>query len=140
MLLIYAYIEKYKIMSIRKLLFDTSYSVCFENGILQITYNGTPMYQNLYHKGKPDNLHILIGKTGSGKTNLLQLIGAKRILGHIVGGVENQIHIFCCIASVKQNFFWKYVMWISDSFPINGQGKIPQFLKVSKRMLHGWTL
>ena len=27
--------------------------------------------------GKPDNLHILVGKTGSGKTNLLQMIGAK---------------------------------------------------------------
>ena len=78
MLLIYAYIEKYKNYEHQEITFDTSYSVCFENGILQITYNGTPMYQNLYHKGKPDNLHILIGKTGSGKTNLLQLIGAKK--------------------------------------------------------------
>lgn len=78
MILIYAYIEKYKNYEHQEVAFDTSYSVCFDNGILQLTYNGVPAYQRLYHEGKPDNLHILVGKTGSGKTNLLQLIGAKK--------------------------------------------------------------
>ena len=58
MILIYAYIEKYKNYEHQEITFHTSYSVCFENRILQITYNGTPMYQNLYHKGKHDNLQI----------------------------------------------------------------------------------
>lgn len=78
MILIYAYIEKYKNYERQEVVFDTSYSVRFDNGILCITYNGPPVYQKLYHAGKPDNLHIIVGKTGSGKTNLLQLIGAKK--------------------------------------------------------------
>lgn len=77
MILIYAYIEKYKNYERQEVTFDTSYSVYFVNGNLKIKYNGLPVYQTLLRPGQLDNLHILVGKTGSGKTNLLQLIGSK---------------------------------------------------------------
>ncbi len=78
MILIYAYIEKYKNYEKQEVTFDTSYSVHFQDGALEIKYNGLPAYQNIVHPGKLDNLHVLVGKTGSGKTNLLQLIGSKK--------------------------------------------------------------
>ncbi len=77
MILIYANIVKYKNYEKQEVTFDTSYSVHFQNGVLEIKYNGSPAHQSLLHSNKLDNLRILVGKTGSGKTNLLQLIGAK---------------------------------------------------------------
>lgn len=77
MILIYAYTEKYKNYERQEISFDSSYTVNFNDGVLKITYNGPSKYQDLYLGSKLDNLHIVVGKTGSGKTNLLQLIGSK---------------------------------------------------------------
>ncbi len=78
MILIHAYIEKYKNYERQSIHFDSSYFVRFENGNLEIKYNGLSEYKDLLPCDKLNNLHILIGKTGSGKTNLLQLIGSKK--------------------------------------------------------------
>lgn len=78
MILIYAYIKKYKNYVNQEIFFDSSYSVSFRDNVLVIKYCGADVAKEILRKDrKPDNLHLVVGKTGSGKTNLLQLIGAK---------------------------------------------------------------
>lgn len=78
MTLIYVYIQKYKNYIEQSILFDTDYSVQFQKGILSFSYIGTSAARALLRgERKEDYLHFLVGKTGSGKTNLLQLIGMK---------------------------------------------------------------
>lgn len=77
MILIYAYIKKYRNYTEQEICFDSNYHVEFLNGRLSITFRGMNETGGLFQRGKkPENLHLLVGKTGSGKTNLLQLIGA----------------------------------------------------------------
>ena len=78
MTLIYAYIQKYKNYEKREILFDTAYQVQFQGGDLSFSYVGDSPARALLRGGKkPDHLHFLVGKTGAGKTNLLQLLGMK---------------------------------------------------------------
>lgn len=78
MILLYAYIQKFKNYINQEVVFDTSYQISFSDGLLSITYRGADAAKEMLRGNrKPDNLHLLVGKTGSGKTNLLQLIGMK---------------------------------------------------------------
>ena len=78
MTLIYAYIQKYKNYAEQSILFNTEYNVQFQEGLLSFSYAGTSAARSLLRgERKEDHLHFLVGKTGSGKTNLLQLIGMK---------------------------------------------------------------
>lgn len=78
MFLIYAYIAKYKNYVDQEISFDPAYEVTFQEGELSFAYQGYSAPYGILRAGqKPDRLHLLVGKTGSGKTNLLQLIGMK---------------------------------------------------------------
>lgn len=78
MILLYAYIQKFKNYINQEVVFDPSYQISFSDGLLSITYRGADAAKEMLRGNrKPDNLHLLVGKTGSGKTNLLQLIGMK---------------------------------------------------------------
>lgn len=77
MILIYAYIKKFRNYLEQEICFDSSYHVKFSDGRLSISFLGKSTEEELIRGAKkPDNLHLLVGKTGSGKTNLLQLIGS----------------------------------------------------------------
>lgn len=78
MILIYAYIRQYKNFSCQEFSFHKDYSVHFSEseGTLSISYRGPdPIQQALFGNCCVDGLQLLVGKTGSGKTNLLQLLG-----------------------------------------------------------------
>ena len=76
MILVYAYIGKYRNFSNTEICLDSSYKVSYQNGELFIEYNPQSEGKKLLGKDRISHLHMLVGKTGSGKTNLLQLIGA----------------------------------------------------------------
>ena len=76
MKLIFAYIKQYKNIREKEFAFSDDYSVSFDRGKLQIKRTGIEKIKNcLYGGNLIKDLHIIVGRTGSGKTNLLQLIG-----------------------------------------------------------------
>ena len=107
MTLIYAYIQKYKNYAEQSILFNTEYNVQFQEGLLSFSYAGTSAARSLLRgERKEDHLHFLVGKTGSGKTNLLQLIGNTR--SDIGGnGMGRMMPISSSIGLTILNIIWK---------------------------------
>lgn len=78
MVLLYVYIQSYKNYANQEITFHDSYQVSFQNGVLALTKPESPSsLRAAINGGNGPFLHLLVGKTGSGKTNLLQLIGGK---------------------------------------------------------------
>ena len=78
MVLLYVYIQSYKNYVNQEITFHHSYQVSFEHGMLALTKPvGPSSLRGEINGGNGPFLHLLVGKTGSGKTNLLQLIGGK---------------------------------------------------------------
>lgn len=76
MQLIYCYINRFRNIVEQELCFSDRYSVHYENEKLSFTYKNPDIAKDyIYGSNFMRNLHIIVGKTGSGKTNLLQLIG-----------------------------------------------------------------
>ena len=76
MKLIYCYINKYKNIKKQEVVFSHEYSVKIDSKGLHISTNSCDsVTSTLINNGNLQNLHIVVGKTGSGKTNLLQIIG-----------------------------------------------------------------
>lgn len=75
MQLIYCYIKHFRNIINQEVYFSDQYKV-FYNGSLRVTpQNPDHVQEIIYKNSNLKNLHILVGKTGAGKTNLLQLIG-----------------------------------------------------------------
>jgi len=78
MVLIYAFIQRYKNFSHQEFNFHREYQVHFSKteGSLAVSYCGPdPIQQILFGGHGVDGIQLLVGKTGSGKTNLFQLLG-----------------------------------------------------------------
>ena len=76
MKLIYCYINKYKNIKKQEVVFSHEYSVKIDNNGLHVSPNPSDsVTSSLINNRNLQNFHIVVGKTGSGKTNLLQLIG-----------------------------------------------------------------
>lgn len=75
MRLLYCYIKKYRNIREQEIPFDHHYKVCFD-GMFRIRRNPEDVAERIvFGDSELKNLHILVGKTGAGKTNVLQLIG-----------------------------------------------------------------
>ncbi len=76
MKLIYAYIRKYRNFVEQEVCFDDEYTVSFSNGFLFIKESSQHEFHRQIRKNKQlESIHLVVGKTGSGKTNLLEFIG-----------------------------------------------------------------
>ena len=76
--LIYVYLQEYRNYRDAAISFDNRFDVTFSSGRLAIAKSGADTVALDYMRnGRVDSLHLLVGKTGSGKTNLLQLIGER---------------------------------------------------------------
>lgn len=76
MKLIYAYIRKFRNIMEQEISFTDDFRVHYDTGQLSIIKNPKDVAKKIiYGDTVLSDLHIIIGRTGSGKTNLLQLIG-----------------------------------------------------------------
>lgn len=76
--LIYCYIKKYRNIFEQELRLSPYYDVKFDGYNINIAYKGCEEVDSLFENENLRKLHIIVGKTGSGKTNLLQLIGSQQ--------------------------------------------------------------
>ena len=76
MKLIYAYVRSFKNIQEQEFMLSDDYDVFFEDNRLTIDKTDNAEVKDfLYGNNLIKDLHIIVGRTGSGKTNLLQLIG-----------------------------------------------------------------
>lgn len=76
MQLIYCYIERFRNIIRQEVILNHEFDIHFTNGKLTIIKKPANKSKDfLYGKSFIRNLSVIVGRTGSGKTNLLQLIG-----------------------------------------------------------------
>lgn len=75
MKLIYCYVEEYRNIVQEEFNFSRDYVCSFNKGNLTIDKRTIPVGEELLLDDFTKNLTVIVGKTGSGKTNLLQLLG-----------------------------------------------------------------
>ena len=78
MKLIYVYVRNYKNIREQGFPFSSDFEVSFERNILSIRKTNMEEVKNILYGGNMiKDLHIVVGRTGAGKSNLFQLIGMK---------------------------------------------------------------
>lgn len=76
MKLIFAYVKSYKNIHDQEFSLSDDYDVSFEGNRLHIRPTGLEEVKSILYGGNLiKDLHLIVGRTGAGKTNLLQLIG-----------------------------------------------------------------
>lgn len=76
MKLIYAFIREYKNIQNQEIVFCPEFHVEIKDGLLFVHQRAKEMYRELLPGNQSlQNLHLIVGKTGSGKSNILNLIG-----------------------------------------------------------------
>lgn len=78
MRLIYCYVKKFRNIYEQELLLSPYYDVKLDGNKISIARKDCEEVDSLFENENLRNLHIIVGKTGAGKTNLLQLIGLQQ--------------------------------------------------------------
>lgn len=73
--LIYAYIENFKNIENQELSFSPSFKVSYHADALQVIPHLSVFQTILFAPAHVSSIHLVVGKTGSGKSNLLALLG-----------------------------------------------------------------
>lgn len=122
MRLLYAYVRHFRNIYNQGFHFCEKYRVTFLNGQLDIRDSPNTVTHLLYEGTNISNIHILAGKTGSGKTNLLQLIGTDE---YHVTYFGKDIQFFLLFESSDASFYMESVGMDLPQFPPHGNsGKI----------------
>lgn len=73
--LIYAYIHQFRNIYAQEVNFSASFPVSYKESQLSIQHQPHPFCTMLFKENNFTSLHLIIGKTGAGKSNLLTLLG-----------------------------------------------------------------
>ncbi|MDE7340663.1 MAG: ATP-binding protein [Lachnospiraceae bacterium] len=73
--LIYTYINHFRNIHNQEITFSPTHKIEFKNNTLYITFCDFAMQSVLFTRNHISSIHLIVGKTGSGKTNLLSLLG-----------------------------------------------------------------
>lgn len=138
MILIYAYIHRFKNYVDQEITLDPAYDVKFCDGQLSISYRGPSHVRSILRGDKkPDALHLLVGKTGSGKTNLLQLIGAKSETRMERKRNGEDDSYFLLYAMGNSEFFLEICDVVIRQFPAGREKMIRRCRSISSRPAQG---
>ena len=80
---IYMWVNRYKGLENFEITFDNNYKITFEGGILTINKTKTDNNIDNFYSidktiGNIDSVNLLIGKNGSGKTNILEMLNLSK--------------------------------------------------------------
>lgn len=75
--LIYTYINHFRNIHNQEITFSPTHKIELKNNMLFVTFCDFTMQSILFTCNHISNIHLIVGKTGSGKTNLLSLLGMK---------------------------------------------------------------
>jgi predicted ATPase len=105
--LIYLWIDDYRNIQNMGFNFSTKFNVDFKKQQLETDYPILKITENSSHsklfEQKVDNITGIIGKNGSGKTNILDLLGAKRYDRSSLGNYKTQKYFL--IYHLEENLF-----------------------------------
>ena len=106
--LIYCYIEKFRNISHQEVSLSDRFKCLYRDGALLIEKSKANFVADyIYENGFVRNLRIIVGKTGSGKTNLLQMIGMD--MWRRMESAKNDAYFMLYKMDAKDEFFLEIV-------------------------------
>ena len=104
MQLIYCYIEKFRNIQQQEVSLSDKFKCSYKNGRLLIELlSDNSMADYIYENDFMRNLRIIVGKTGSGKTNFLQMIGMD--MWRRMDSAKNDAYFMLYKMEAKNKFF-----------------------------------
>ena len=128
---IYMWVKKYKGLENFGITFDNNYEIKFneKEGTLEINRKCEPVNNNIENfysidkkKGNIDSVNLLIGKNGSGKTSILEMLN--------LGVNETDLKEINCIVLYKSSINDEVFLLEKDGLSEFIKIKVPQEIKV----------
>lgn len=108
MQLVYCYIGNFRNIVNQEVVFNHDFDVSFSDGNLRVRRTVSSESKSyLYGESQIKNLSVIVGRTGSGKTNLLQLIGMDA--RERMNSVEDDSYFLLYYCTNRDSFVIEYV-------------------------------